>query len=78
MLRFRFILEEQDDSSGQSSPCASSLLRPEVAWEVLGTLGKQLYSAVLAATSLKLGKKIHLRICTLIINGMHSTRTTKR
>lgn len=31
--------EEQDDSSGQSSPCASSLLRPEVAWEVLGTLG---------------------------------------
>jgi len=34
-----FILEEQDDSSGQSSPCASSLLRPEVAWEVLGTLG---------------------------------------
>lgn len=39
MLRLHFILEEQDDSSGQSSPCASSLLRPEVAWEVLGTLG---------------------------------------
>ena len=33
------VAEEQDDSSGQSSPCASSLLRPEVAWEVLGTLG---------------------------------------
>lgn len=39
LLRSHFIIEEQDDSSGQSSPCATSLLRPEVAWEMLGTLG---------------------------------------